>query len=287
MTTEVPLTAVLTSSPDTAGSLSASAVTASKGFAAHMAASPGGDLLNAVQYAALAYIPCALLMYGLAEAKAGADLSASSPMLTFEVLAMTAATVAGLYYIDRLVTYIPTYSGVPYAGISIANRGPRPGRPSEPHRRAAARTRRRADQAPRGARRIRRGGVTPGWPSAAAAAAAAAATTGDRAAARSRHPELRRRHCDTVACAAAAAAAVAAAAAAVAATAAAGRAATAAAGHTRLRLDVRHRALPDWCRPGRRQLRLSDLGRADSKRPQARRARQRPQHARHLSIALL
>ena len=119
MTTEVPLTAVLTSSPDTAGSLSASAVTASKGFAAHMAASPGGDLLNAVQYAALAYIPCALLMYGLAEAKAGADLSASSPMLTFEVLAMTAATVAGLYYIDRLVTYIPTYSGVPYAGISM------------------------------------------------------------------------------------------------------------------------------------------------------------------------
>jgi hypothetical protein len=104
--------------PDPVTTLAPSRSTAT--FSDHMLASTGGDLTNAVQYALLAVLPCCALFYATSSIAQPFDRGASTMQIGVETAAILALTVAGLYYINRLVTYVPTYSGVAYGEMSFA-----------------------------------------------------------------------------------------------------------------------------------------------------------------------
>jgi hypothetical protein len=112
--------ATAVSTPDPISTLTASPTNRSlASFSDHMLASPGGDLTNAVQYALLAILPCCALFYGTSSIAQPFDSSASTMQIGVETAAVLALTVAGLYYVNRLVTYVPTYSGVAYGEMSF------------------------------------------------------------------------------------------------------------------------------------------------------------------------
>lgn len=104
----------MTPGPTVSADLGISPTKTATSFSDHMLASSGGDLTNAIQYAVLALLPCSALFYAVSSVAVPCDANASTIQLVVETAAILALTIVGLYYINRLITYVPTYSGMAY-----------------------------------------------------------------------------------------------------------------------------------------------------------------------------
>jgi len=78
-----------------------------------------GDLLNIIQYSFLALIPVLLINKGLQRFMPDVDEEKGSLEITAEILVQVMVIFVGLYYVNRIVRYIPTFSGMDYPETSI------------------------------------------------------------------------------------------------------------------------------------------------------------------------
>lgn len=78
-----------------------------------------GDLMNITQYIILALIPLVLLLKSLREWIPDADENKGSLEITVELLLQAFIIFYAFYFIDRIIHYIPTYSGIPYPNIHV------------------------------------------------------------------------------------------------------------------------------------------------------------------------
>jgi hypothetical protein len=79
------------------------------------------DLFNTLQYAFLAIIPIVLLNKAVRVYIPEVDESKSSLEISIEILAQILVMFFGLYYTDRLVTFLPPYSGDKYEPYIVKN----------------------------------------------------------------------------------------------------------------------------------------------------------------------
>jgi hypothetical protein len=77
------------------------------------------ELFNLIQYACIAIIPIVLLNKGMQRFVPEADEEKSSLEILAEVLIQIIVIFIGLFYIDRIVQYIPTYSGHKYHEFTL------------------------------------------------------------------------------------------------------------------------------------------------------------------------
>jgi hypothetical protein len=94
------------------------------GFIDHMFTfntSSKGELMNIIQYAILAIIPI-VLMNKLTQAYIPeSDMDKGSIEIVIEVFLQVAVLFVGIYFINRLITYIPTFSEVAYSDLNMLN----------------------------------------------------------------------------------------------------------------------------------------------------------------------
>ena len=76
-------------------------------------------LLNIIQYAILAIIPIIIINKTMQNYVPEADEEKSNIEITFEVLLQTLVMFIALFFINRIVCYIPTYSGSKYPDFKI------------------------------------------------------------------------------------------------------------------------------------------------------------------------
>ena len=79
------------------------------------------DMLNILQYSILAIIPIVILNKLIQKYVPEADEDKGSLEITSEVLIQIIAMFVGIFFINRIVSYVPTYSGVKYAEFSVTN----------------------------------------------------------------------------------------------------------------------------------------------------------------------
>ena len=79
------------------------------------------ELINIIQYAVLCLIPIIVLNKTIKRLIPEADESKGSLEITLEVVGQMAVLFFGIYFIHRIVTYFPTYSGEEYKELNIFN----------------------------------------------------------------------------------------------------------------------------------------------------------------------
>ena len=79
------------------------------------------DMSNIVQYSSLAIIPVVILNKLMNLYVAEADDLKGSAELTIEVLLQLILIFVGMLFMHRLITYVPTYSGVPYPEFNVVS----------------------------------------------------------------------------------------------------------------------------------------------------------------------
>ena len=79
------------------------------------------EILNVVQYAALALIPVIALNKLVARFIPDADSEKSSLEIVIEVLMQIIIMFCGIVLIHRVITYLPTYSGFKYENLVLTN----------------------------------------------------------------------------------------------------------------------------------------------------------------------
>ena len=79
------------------------------------------DILNIIQYSLLAIIPIILLNKLMQSYIPETDESKSNIELVVEVMIQVLLIFLGILFIHRLITYVPTYSGVNYTKFSVTN----------------------------------------------------------------------------------------------------------------------------------------------------------------------
>ena len=77
------------------------------------------NLMNITQYLVLAIIPMSFYTHFVNSMMAEYDESKSNIELTTEVLGHLFLTLLGLFFIDRIVTFVPTYSGRNHGTFNI------------------------------------------------------------------------------------------------------------------------------------------------------------------------
>jgi hypothetical protein len=77
------------------------------------------DILNIIQYAIIAIIPVVILNKTIGKYVPEADDNKSSLEVSAEILIQIIVTFIGLLIIHRVITYVPTYSGVKYVDFNI------------------------------------------------------------------------------------------------------------------------------------------------------------------------
>ena len=77
------------------------------------------DLLNIIQYAMIALIPVIILNKSMSNYVPEADDKKSSVELSAEIIIQIIVMFIGLLLIHRVVTFVPTYSGVKYPDFNI------------------------------------------------------------------------------------------------------------------------------------------------------------------------
>ena len=77
------------------------------------------EMLNIIQYAILALIPIIILNKLMQKYIPEADEEKGSLEISVEVLLQVIIIVLGIFFVDRLVTYVPTYSGIKYLDFSV------------------------------------------------------------------------------------------------------------------------------------------------------------------------
>ena len=80
-----------------------------------------GLVLNIFQYSFLALIPILLLNKGVQQWIPEIDASASTLQIALEVFLQLTVMLIGIILVHRLVTYVPTYSGLAYAASGELN----------------------------------------------------------------------------------------------------------------------------------------------------------------------
>jgi hypothetical protein len=78
-----------------------------------------GDLLNIIQYALLAIIPIVVINKLMQNYVPEADDEKGNLELSMEVILQTIVMFIGIFFVNRMVTYIPTYSGTKYPEFSV------------------------------------------------------------------------------------------------------------------------------------------------------------------------
>ena len=79
------------------------------------------EILNLMQYALLAVIPVLLLNKGISKYIPESDDSKSSLEISAEIIIQVIVIFLGLLLINRVINFIPTYSGVNYPEINIVS----------------------------------------------------------------------------------------------------------------------------------------------------------------------
>ena len=79
------------------------------------------EMLNIIQYSILALIPVIILNKAMQRFVPEADEDKSSIELTAEILVQVIVLFLGIFFVDRIITYIPTYSGEKYSDFSVSN----------------------------------------------------------------------------------------------------------------------------------------------------------------------
>jgi hypothetical protein len=77
------------------------------------------EMLNIIQYAILALIPIIILNKLMQKYIPEADEEKGSLEISVEVLLQVIIIVLGIFFVDRLVTFVPTYSGIKYLDFSV------------------------------------------------------------------------------------------------------------------------------------------------------------------------
>ena len=77
------------------------------------------DILNIIQYAIIALIPVIILNKSMSNYVPEADDKKSSVELSAEIIIQIIVMFIGLLIIHRVVTFVPTYSGVKYPDFNI------------------------------------------------------------------------------------------------------------------------------------------------------------------------
>jgi hypothetical protein len=78
-----------------------------------------GDLLNIIQYALLAIIPIVAINKLMQNYVPEADDDKGNLELSMEVILQTIGMFIAIFFINRMITYIPTYSGAKYPDFSV------------------------------------------------------------------------------------------------------------------------------------------------------------------------
>ena len=77
------------------------------------------ELMNIVQYTALALIPVTILNNVVKHVIPEADQTKTTLEIVIEVLGQIVIVLLGLFFSHRLVTYLPTYSGKEYVDVNL------------------------------------------------------------------------------------------------------------------------------------------------------------------------
>jgi hypothetical protein len=77
------------------------------------------EFLNVIQYALLAIIPIVILNKTMQKFVPEADDQKGSFEILAEVVAQVVVLFVGMIFINRIITYVPTYSGIKYPDHSI------------------------------------------------------------------------------------------------------------------------------------------------------------------------
>ena len=80
-----------------------------------------GLLLNIIQYAVLAIIPIVVLLKLIKNYIPEVDDDKGSLVIVVEVIGQIATMFMALYFIHKIIAYIPTYSGKTYGDVNIIN----------------------------------------------------------------------------------------------------------------------------------------------------------------------
>lgn len=77
------------------------------------------EFMNMIQYALLVLIPIILVNKGLGELFSNSVDDKTSIELSLEVIAELFILLTGIYFVHRIVSYIPTYSETPYSSFNF------------------------------------------------------------------------------------------------------------------------------------------------------------------------
>ena len=77
------------------------------------------NILNTTQYLAIAAIPLAFLYNFIDTVIPKADESKGNAELINEIFGQTALLLVSIYLVDKIITYIPSYSGKDYDGHKV------------------------------------------------------------------------------------------------------------------------------------------------------------------------
>ena len=80
-----------------------------------------GDIMNLVQYSVLAIAPIILLNKLIQNYVPHADDTKGTIELVFEIFAQLSVLVVGMFFINRIITFVPMYSGKDLGNINLVN----------------------------------------------------------------------------------------------------------------------------------------------------------------------
>jgi hypothetical protein len=80
-----------------------------------------GEVLNMMQYVAIGFVPAILVIYVIRYYVPDPDDDKGSLTILAEIFAQTFGMLLGIYFIHRMITYFPTYSGIKYERFHIVN----------------------------------------------------------------------------------------------------------------------------------------------------------------------
>jgi len=79
------------------------------------------ELLNIMQFSVISLIPVVILNKAMQKYVPEADEQKGSLEILAEILLQTFVIFVGIFFIKRLVTFVPTYSGIKYPDFSVVN----------------------------------------------------------------------------------------------------------------------------------------------------------------------
>lgn len=79
------------------------------------------ELLNIMQFSVISLVPVVILNKAMQKYVPEADEQKGSLEILAEILLQTFVLFVGIFFIKRLVTFVPTYSGIKYPDFSVVN----------------------------------------------------------------------------------------------------------------------------------------------------------------------